>query len=435
MEILSQLFARFFSGAFRSAVSLRRRRARVAGPMSAVLLTLAGCETVPERPPVRHTGDPVVDGQAELAAAPLKDRVLWDYRVAAAALRTGQLDEAKARLDDAISRMGGLIINDESAKKARSLFSAESEKIFIGEPYERVMAYYYRGLLYWRDGEPDNARACFRSGQFIDSDAAVDAHKADYVLLDYLDGLVSTKLAGDGSDALARAQAHTKLTLQPYDPSANVLCFVEFGKGPRKYAAGESTASSCAFTEESRAQSALLTVAGQELKFTPWDNLNFQATTRGGRVMDYILGNKAVFKQTTNTVGDVALAGSAIAADNIYKEKPRPDNGSGNRRDSSPPEYEKDQGAENTAIARGVLGLVSKMASAATTPPADPRTWENLPQYLSFGAVRLPPGTYSARLEFLDGSGRRLPELARTLSVTVGDPARDTVLILSELKR
>jgi hypothetical protein len=31
--------------------------------------------------------------------------------------------------------------------------------VFIGEPYERAMAYYYRGLLYWRDGEIDNARA------------------------------------------------------------------------------------------------------------------------------------------------------------------------------------------------------------------------------------------------------------------------------------
>lgn len=407
----------------------------MAGVAAAALLMFAGCETVPERPPIHYTGDPVVDGQAELTAAPVKDRVLWDYRIAAAALRTGRFDEAKARLDDAITRMGGLITNDESAKKARSLFGAESEKIFIGEPYERVMAYYYRGLLYWRDGEPDNARACFRSGQFIDSDAELDAHKADYVLLDYLDGLVSTKLAGDGSDALERAQKHTKLALQPYDPSANVLCFVEFGHGPRKYAAGEYGEQLRFHVEQSKAQSAVLTVAGQEVKFLPWDNLNFQATTRGGRVMDYILGNKAVFKQTANTVGDVALAGSAIAANNIYKEKPRTENSNGKRDDKQPPEYEKDQGAENTAIALGVIGLVSKMTAAATTPRADTRMWDNLPQYLSFASLRLPPGTYAGRLEFLDAGGRLLPGAGRTLTVTVGDPARDTVLFLSELKQ
>ena len=50
--------------------------------------------------------------------------------------------------------MGATLVNDKSAKKARSYFSEESKKIFQGEPYERVMAYYYRGILYWMDGEP-----------------------------------------------------------------------------------------------------------------------------------------------------------------------------------------------------------------------------------------------------------------------------------------
>ena len=42
------------------------------------------------------------------------------------------------------------------------------------------MAFYYRGLLYWRDGQPDNARACFRSAQFIDADAEILAHPAAF---------------------------------------------------------------------------------------------------------------------------------------------------------------------------------------------------------------------------------------------------------------
>ena len=43
---------------------------------------------------------------------------------------------------------------DKSARKARGYFHEESSKGFRGEPYERVMAYYYRGILYWMDGEP-----------------------------------------------------------------------------------------------------------------------------------------------------------------------------------------------------------------------------------------------------------------------------------------
>jgi hypothetical protein len=388
----------------------------------------------PARPPVRPTGDPVIDGNAQRVAAPEKDRVLWDYRIAASALRVGNSAEAKAKLDDAITRIGGIIANDEAAKKSRSLFVAEREKTFIGEPYERVMAFYYRGLLYWRDGQPDNARACFRSGEFIDSDAGSDAYKSDYVLLDYLDGLASTKLAADGSDAFARAQKLAKHPLPPYDPQANVLCFVEFGPGPRKIAAGQYGEQLRFRVEPSRVRSAALTVGDQNLHFTPWDSLNYQAITRGGRVMDYILGNKAVFKRNADVTGDVLLAGSSIAADNIYKEKTRtetlPD---GRKREVT--DVERDQGNENTALMLGAAGIIAKMVSSATTPQADTRTWDNLPQYLSFAALRLPPGDHPAILQFFDAEGHVVADLTRRLTLTVGDPARDTVVILSELKR
>jgi len=419
--------------------------------MSVAALALTGCVGLDDmpvaRPPAPRTGNPVVDGNADLAAAPAKDRVLWEYRIAAAALRAGDFAEAKAKLDDAITRIGGILSGpDDAARRARGLFVAEREKTFIGEPYERVMAFYYRGLLYWRDGQPDNARACFRSAQLIDSYADADIYKSDYVLLDYLDGLASAKLAADGSDAFARAQQLVKTKLPPYDPSANVLCFVEFGRGPRKVAAGQYGEQLRFAVTPSRVRSAALSVGDQNVHFTPWDNLNFQAVTRGGRVMDYVLGNKAVFKRTTDTVGDLALAGAAIAADNIYKEKPRSEPKNDDRKDGrgddrkddrhdDKPEVEKNYDAENTAIALGVIGLVSKLASAATQTHADTRTWDNLPQYLSFSALHLPAGEHPAILQFFDAEGRVVESLTRRLTITVGDPARDTVVILSELNR
>ena len=54
-----------------------------------------------------------------------------------------------------------------------------------------------------------------------------------------------------------------------------------------------------------------------------YDDLGFQATTRGGRVMDYILGNKAAFKATADAAGDIALAGSAIAHDESRRKERR----------------------------------------------------------------------------------------------------------------
>jgi hypothetical protein len=397
---------------------LRRMPRRLPALLATALVLLAGCATAP-RTSILYTGDPVIDGNAELAAARPQDRVMWDYRIAAAALRAGNFEEAKAKLDDAILNMGGIINNSADAARARGLFSGENAKVFIGEPYERVMAYYYRGLLYWRDGQPDNARACFRTGQFIDSDAETASYRSDYVLLDYLDGFASSKLSADGSDALKRARANAQgRSLPDYDRDTNVLFFAEYGAGPRKYAGGEYGEQLRFMVADSPAHSATLTVDGHAIPLPAYDDLNYQATTRGGRVMDHILGNKAVFKRTTDTIGDVAMIGGIVAADNIHRY-----NGS------------KNHDAENAAIALGAIGLISKIASAATTPNADTRMWHNLPQRLSFAALRLPAGQYPATVEFFDRDGRKLAGMTQELTIVVDDSVRDTVVFLSELKR
>ena len=134
--------------------------------------------------------------------------------------------------------------------------------------------------------------------------------------------------------------------------------------------------------------------------------------------MDHILGNKAVFKSTTNTVGDVAAVGSIVAASRM------------NRWDGT-----HSEGSQNTALALGAVALISKIASAATSPEADTRAWHNLPQRLSFAALKLDPGEHAARLEFLDAAGEKLAALAQDLRIVVGEPEKDTVIFLSELKR
>jgi tetratricopeptide (TPR) repeat protein len=365
----------------------------------------------------RATGGGGTDADRRVPTVAERDRVLFDYRYAASALRAGDYEEAKVRLDDAIARIGGIIANDADAKRARSLFSAESTKTFIGEPYERVMAYYYRGILYWRDGQPDNARACFRSGQVIDSDPEHENYDADYVLLDYLDGLASAKLLGDGSDAYARAQAHAgpSVALPPYNPAANVLVFAEYGYGPRKYAAGEYGEMLRFYTDDSPSRSARLVLEGGR-KIIPlpvYDDLGYQATTRGGRVMDHILGNKAYFKTGANIAGDVALAGAVIAQDQ------------GRRRERQGKDGDD---ANMTAVGLGILGVIGKVASAATQTNADIRQWNNLPQRLSFAAIKLPPGRHEGRIEFLDRDGSVLEQRTQRVSISVGADDRDTVV-------
>lgn len=378
-----------------------------------MLLLAAGCASPHSRAtrsqPLK-SGDPVADGKARIEQGPARDRVLWQYRTALAALRRGQNDEAKSLLDDALLTLGGINANDKDAKKARGYFNEEARKAFRGEPYERAMAYYYRGILYWMDGEPDNARACFRSAQFHDSDAENKEYAGDFVLMDYLDGLVTAKLAGDGSDAASRAaQSYGKGSLPPLNPAANTLFFVEFGRGPTKYATGEYSQQLRFHVAQSPARSARLRFGERTLDLPAYDDLNFQATTRGGRVMDHILANKAVFKSTTDAVGTAALISGAVLA------------GSRNNQD----------------VGLGLLaaGLLGKIVSSATTPAADTRCWETLPQYLSFAAVELPPGTHHGTVEFLDASGAPISKYTKTVSINVATPPRDTVVFVSDQSR
>ena len=408
---------RFFSPARSAAIAL-----------TTATLLLAGCASVAPTPYVPLTGDALIDGNAQLAVARPKDKVLWEYRVAATALRRGLFEEAREKLDSALAQAAANYgnVNSEAAK-SRRMFRNESDKPFVGEPYERAMASFYRGIVYWSVGEPDNARALMRSAQLLDSDTEDKTYAGDYVLFDYLDGYASEKLGGDGSDALARAHASAKAqgraTPPAYDTKANVLIFAEYGRGPRKYPGGQYSEQLRFTTDQSRARGALLQIDGRTVRLPAYDDIIFQATTRGGRLMDHVLGNKAVFKDRANTVGDVALAGAAISANNIR------------RYDGS---YNKD--AQNVAIALAAVGLISKMTSAATTPQADTRTSDNLPQFLSFAALRLAPGEYPATLTFLDASGHPLSSGAREIKITVPTPdptigaaPHDTVVFLSEL--
>lgn len=373
--------------------------------VSVALAVLAGCATTPKPTWVR-TGDPLVDGQSAIAQGPERDRVLWQYRTGLVAFRRGDYSEAERHFDDALDRIEAIYGPDRSARRARGYFSEEAKKTFIGEPYERVMAYFYRGILYWMNGEPDNARACFRTALLIDSDTENQEYAADYALLEYLDGLVTTKLGGSGTDAFRRAQeVFKKGELPEYSASANTMVFLEFGQGPTKYATGEYNEQLRFRSGRSVVHGAWLSVTNKKVRILPIDDLNFQATTRGGRVMDHVLANKAVFKSATDAFGTAAILGGAITASH--------------------------RGSQEIGLGLLAAGVLSKVVASATTPQADTRTWENLPQYISFAALELPPGTHVATVEFTDQAGNILPSMTRTATFTVA-PGSDAVIFVSD---
>ena len=65
-------------------------------------------------------------------------------------------------------------------------------------------------------------------------------------------------------------------------------------------------------------------------------------------------------------------------------------------------------------------------------PEADTRSWENLPRYLSFADVPLPPGQHVATIQFLDAAGRVIPNLTKTITVNVTTTDHDKVVFVSD---
>ncbi|WP_296717393.1 hypothetical protein [Erythrobacter sp.] len=269
-----------------------------------------------------------------------------------AAMAVGEYQAAEWAFDNALDRIEAIYANDEAAKAARSKFNVESIKDFKGDPYERAMAYYYRGLLYLRNGDYGNARASFVSAEYQDTVSEAEEFQSDFALMNFLAGWSARCM---GSDALANdsfaAAAKIDKALGEPPAGATVLHIAETGLGPVKLMRGAGgqmvgLVPSVEYTPEG----AMPTFGGATLAKAA--DINFQATTRGGRKFDAIMNGKVAFKNTMGTVSDVALTATSLLTDQL--------------------------GVAGSLI--GLFGgLASGAASDATKTQVDVRYWDSLP--------------------------------------------------------
>lgn len=369
-------------------------------------LWMTACQTPDIQPAPEYSDDLVVEGKRLIAQAPRQDKNLWRLRVGLVALKQNQPNDAKALFEAAMPAAGQILQADASTRMAQSLFSPENVKGFHGEPYERAMGWFYRGLIYWMDGEPANARACFRTAQLMDALAEKHEHRADWVMLDYLDGFITAKLGKDGSAALRRAREHAgAIALPDYNPAANTLLVLQTGFGPVKKSGGDVGEALVYDGGHSDVAQIRITVAGQTVTAPIFDNLTVQASTRGSRAMDLVLARKATVKKVGDTIGDVGTVPGVVLVD-----------------------YEDTRDA---GLALLGVGLVGKFIGNSVEPRADTRTWNNLPQHLSFAALNLPVGEYSATVDFIDATGAALPDRQKSVLFNV-QAGRDTVLLVAD---
>ncbi|SFQ69833.1 hypothetical protein SAMN05216578_102231 [Halopseudomonas formosensis] len=338
-----------------------------------------------------------------ISADDANNRVLNQLQAATLALDLGNRELAGELFDAALATITSVYADSEQAARARSLWYDEGAKDFKGEPYERAMAFYYRGLLDMYAGDYENARASFKSGLLQDAFAEEEQHRADFALLMFLEAWSSHVL---GARGLADERFEELLTFRPGFrlPEANhrLLVMVETGKAPRKLQDGiGGNVLVYRPGRRFREEAVRIRVDGKALDLTPIESIFWQASSRGGRPIDSILEGQVQFKQTTQSVS-ADVSGVAAHATMLS------------------PAF----GAAGGVFA-GVAAVagVATLATSRVKARADHRFWNNLPDKVHVLTMPM-PASREVQVEFLDASGAVINELTQTARIEVDAAGR-----------
>lgn len=301
-----------------------------------------------------------------------RNAVLNFQRLGLAAIQEQEWKTAEWAFDRALDRIEAIYANNPKAAAARSAFHNEANKDFKGEPYERAMAYYYRGLLYLRAEDYGNARASFKSAEYMDTLSETENFQSDFAVMNYLIGWTQ-QCEGQGSSAKESfdiaSKAQAGLLAPP--PTANVLFVSEIGNGPVKAQDGASGQKLVFNTGAPYPENGVVfqVVPGKgqpaDVRLSEASSLYYQATTRGPRGNDANLQGKANLREGTSAIGN-GLMQAGLASGDMYTAG---------------------------------IGMVFSMFSKTVKTKADIRGWDGLPEKIlvGTGTARSPNWTYKVK--------------------------------------
>jgi len=338
--------------------------------------------------------------ESALVCASGNDEVLKNMESGYEQFQSGGLKLSEQIFDQVLLNIETVFADSDSARKARSLWYSEDNKAFKGEPYERSMAYYYRGLLYLLNAEYGNARASFLGGLMQDAFAEEAQHRSDFASLMLLSAwsarlMGSDYLEKDGFDELLKFRPDFILP----DATHNTLVVVETGAAPRKLADGIGHYELVYRKGKGLEDVAVkMTHKGALLDLYPMEDLYWQASTRGGRQVDRIVKGKAVFKSEQANFGSglSKVANNALMVSELFEE------------------------SSEIALVSGVLSLVGVAQMAVATKVdarVDTRYWSNLPAMLHVQTIKLEQDTKALDFSFIDDFDDPITELNQTTKV------------------
>lgn len=335
----------------------------------------------PVAPEVQAAASAFADKTSNLPLRPLFQRLYIEgernatlnfQRIGMAALSIGDINSAEKAFEGAVTRIEMIYADNPEAQKAKSLWTAEKIKDFKGEPYERAMAYFYRGLVYAAKADFQNARAMFKQADYQDTVAENEEYAGDFGLMPYMAGWASycdgdSRAAKDYLDQAIKGDAnYTQVAVDK-----PVLVLMESGRAPFKYGAGKSREILKWQAHDAPMQVAKKACADSNASscevstFVKGADISFQATTRGGRPIDGVLGGKAAFKEGAEGVASFASTVGSVGMQTALS--------TGN------------SDAAGIGLLGMFAGLVAQGVAQSTQAQADVREWEQLPANIWLG--------------------------------------------------
>jgi hypothetical protein len=356
----------------------------------------------------------LVPAYRKLVAEGARNSVLNNMEIASLALRLGDQGEAANAIDRALLDIKKYYGHTEAAAKARSLWFDEGSKEFKGEPYERAMAFYYRGMLDLQAGDYGNAQASFSTGFLQDAFAEEEQHASDFAILAFL-----TAWALERNDNPTRAEDYYKeLALLRPDfkrppKTHDTLIVVETGKSPRKLADGIGHAELVYRRGKKFPDRGVVFGVGEDYAPTLIEDIYFQASTRGARPVDRILEGKIKYKKVREKSGtQIANIGNDLHTASILS-------GSGTL------------GYVSSGVS--ILGALQLFSAQNVKPRADTRYWTGLPDMIHIFTYNSKlQGAGDISVQYLDKSGQPIPDMAVNIPRTADKKGRGLIWVVSQ---
>ena len=346
-----------------------------------------------------------------LAHVPDGNYVLNNLRLGQAALAAGDLRTAEAAYYRAYETLNAAGVNNGARTAATVLFN-ERVRIWLGEPYERAIANYQLGVVYYLQGDYGNARGAFENALFRlrryadeeDADKGYTEQESTFAVAYVLLGRCWQRL---GREDLAEQNFAKARDLDPSlgplaDPAlharTNVLLIVEWGTAPEKVAEGSAlhfaTAPTTLLPQPRVSVDGRLAAAASDAA-VPTTDTHVMALQRRWQTVD-------TFRAVREVVGAGSMIGGVIVLDQ------------GLRRDN-----------EEAALAG--IGLIALGALLNASSAPDTRQWEMAPRTIYLIPLELPPGTHEIEVALPDPRGWG-DMVQRFRNVPVAPDGRETAL-------